>query len=230
MAHAPASLLLALETATPICSVALIGPSGLLAEANVHTPRAHGRLLPLLVRDAMAWADAEWPHVGAVAVSAGPGSYTGLRVGVSAAKGFCLGSGAELVPVGTMDALVWDAQRLLADDDFPRTIGAVLPSRRGEVYVGIASPDLDPLTNALNAEPMSIADADERLGDDDHLAVGPGAGALGGGVEWMPLDVSARALAAVGWARWKAGQTANLADFEPDYLKPFVPTQPRQRP
>ncbi len=66
----------------------------------------------------MSWAEADWSHIGAVAVSAGPGSYTGLRVGVSAAKGFCLASGATLVPVGTLDALVWDAQRLLDDDEF----------------------------------------------------------------------------------------------------------------
>ncbi len=230
MAYEPASLLLALETATPICSVALIGPSGVLAEANVQTPRAHGQLLPVLVRDAMAWADADWSHVGAVAVSAGPGSYTGLRVGVSAAKGFCLASGAALIPVGTLDALIWDAQRLSAHDDLPRTIGAVLPSRRGEVYVGIAPPEFDPLVDALDAEPMDIADAEMRLCGDDHVAVGVGASVFGGGAEWIPLDVSATALAVVGWARWKAGKTADLAEFEPNYLKPFVPTQPRQRP
>ncbi len=230
MAYAPASLLLALETATPICSVALIGPAGLLAEANVHTPRAHGRLLPVLVRDAMAWAEADWSHIGAVAVSAGPGSYTGLRVGASAAKGFCLASGAALIPVGTLDALIWDAQRLLADDDFRRTIGAVLPSRRGEVYVGIAAPGFDALADAVAAEPLDIADADTRLGNDDHLAVGPGGSVLSGGTEWIPVDASARALGAVGWARWKAGNAADLADFEPDYLKPFVPTQPKLRP
>ncbi len=229
MAYAPGSLLLALETATPVCSIALIGPTGVLAEASVHTPRAHGRLLPLLVRDAMVWAEAEWTHVGAVAVSAGPGSYTGLRVGASAAKGFCLASGAELVAVGTLDALSWDARRLLAGDARERTIGAVLPSRRGEVYLGIAPPGFDPLTTALDSKPLDIADANRQLNRDDYVAVGPGASSLSDEVEWMPVDVSARALGAVGWARWKSGQTADVAEYEPDYLKPFVPTKPRLR-
>lgn len=226
MPHAPHSLLLALETATDACSAALVGPSGPLGEARVTVPRAHARLLPVLVRDVLAWAEADWPHVGAVAVSSGPGSYTGLRVGASAAKGFCLASGADLVPVGTIDALVWSARRLLAGEN-PRTVGAVLPSRRGEVYLGLAPPHLDFGTASVDAHPLTVAEAETRLSGGGHMAVGPGVDRLGPAVVRMPLDASAAALGAVGWARWKAGQTADVAAFEPDYLKPFVPTQPR---
>ncbi len=76
---------------------------------------------------------------------------------------------------------------------------------------------------------MDVGEAEMRVCDDDHVAVGPGGSAFGGAVEWIPLDVSARALGAVGWARWKAGMTADLSEFEPDYLKPFVPTQPKRQ-
>jgi hypothetical protein len=74
---------------------------------------------------------------------------------------------------------------------------------------------------------MTIADAELALCDDEHIAVGPGGGGLGGAVRWMLIEVSAAALGVVGWARWRAGLTADVAEFEPDYLKPFVPTQPR---
>ncbi|MBI5577098.1 MAG: tRNA (adenosine(37)-N6)-threonylcarbamoyltransferase complex dimerization subunit type 1 TsaB [Deltaproteobacteria bacterium] len=128
MAGASRFLILALETATPCGSVALVSGDIVLANARLPEGRqASGTIIPAfdgLFRDARAAA----VDVTHVAVSAGPGSFTGLRVGMAAAKGFCYGIEARIIPVPTLHAL---ALR------FPFTGGTVCPvldAKKNEVY------------------------------------------------------------------------------------------------
>ncbi|PSQ99198.1 MAG: tRNA (adenosine(37)-N6)-threonylcarbamoyltransferase complex dimerization subunit type 1 TsaB, partial [Bacteroidetes bacterium QS_9_68_14] len=129
----PASslLLLALTTATDACGVAVWQSEQLQSELTLHRPRRHGQRLVPLARDALAHAEADVGALDAVAVAAGPGSYTGLRIGASAAKGLCRATGAALMPVPTLGALA-EAARPFAPQG--TLLGAALASRRGEVY------------------------------------------------------------------------------------------------
>lgn len=124
-------MILALETATPFGSVALVSGGAVMAEVFLPPgPQASGAYIAA-VETLFASAGAATGDVSAVAVSAGPGAFTGLRVGMSAAKGFCFGWNVPLVPVSTLLAL---AHRFPGEG---RTVCAVQDARRGEVYAGI---------------------------------------------------------------------------------------------
>lgn len=124
--------LLALTTATDACGVALWQDGRLQAELTLHRPRRHAERLVPLIRDALAHSGVEARDLGAVAVASGPGSYTGLRIGASTAKGLVAATGAALVAVPTLAALAEAARPWAAPGDL---VCPVLRSRRGEVYV-----------------------------------------------------------------------------------------------
>ena len=124
-------MILALESATPLGSVALVSGGAVRGEVFLSPgPRASGSYIPA-VEALFAAAGAAAGDVSAVAVSAGPGAFTGLRVGMSAAKGFCFGWGVPLVPVPTLLAL---AHRFPGEG---RTVCPVQDARRGEVYAAL---------------------------------------------------------------------------------------------
>ena len=124
-------MILAIESATPRGSVALVSGGAVLAEEFLPPgPRASGSYLSA-VHALFAAAGAAARDVSAVAVSAGPGAFTGLRVGMSAGKGFCFGWGVPLVPVPTLLAL---AHRFPGEG---RIVCPVQDARRGEVYAAI---------------------------------------------------------------------------------------------
>jgi tRNA threonylcarbamoyladenosine biosynthesis protein TsaB len=124
-------VILALESATPRGSVALVSGGAVLAEAFLLPgPRASGSYISA-VEALFPAAGAAAGDVSAVAVSAGPGAFTGLRVGMSAAKGFCFGWGVPLVPVPTLLAL---AHRFPGEG---RIVCPVQDARRGEVYAAL---------------------------------------------------------------------------------------------
>ncbi len=212
-------LTLGIETATDVCSVALLDGDAVQFEASIHVPRSHGRRLAPLVDQAFAHAGRTPADLDLVAVSAGPGSYTGLRIGMSTAKGLALATGARIVAVPTLDALASTA------DVTPVVV--VLPSRRGEVYAAVAGDDARPATA------LSLTDAADWLPASASLAVGgPAADAL---VEAVPdrtwqrvlLVPGAVAVACLGQRRAAAGETDDPASLEPSYLKPVAVSRPR---
>lgn len=123
--------LLALETATNTCGAALLADGSVVAEAHVHRPRVHARYLTPLAESVVERSDISMQELTAVAVSMGPGSYTGLRIGVSTAKGLAMATGAPLVGVPTLEAL---AATVLPYADEEDVICALLDARRDEVY------------------------------------------------------------------------------------------------
>jgi tRNA threonylcarbamoyladenosine biosynthesis protein TsaB len=121
-------LVLAIESATPHGSIALVSPGGAVGELRLEGGSRMDRSFLLAVDALLALPEAAGRPATHVAVSCGPGSFTGLRVGMAVAKGFCFGWGIPLVPVSTLHALAWR---------FPRegvTICPVQDARRGEFY------------------------------------------------------------------------------------------------
>ncbi|MCH8331830.1 MAG: tRNA (adenosine(37)-N6)-threonylcarbamoyltransferase complex dimerization subunit type 1 TsaB [Bacteroidetes bacterium] len=98
-------LLLNLETATGICSVALAKDGQLLASEEDHTEYSHSSVLNKLIRTVMNASGKQLNELDAVCVSAGPGSYTGLRIGLSSAKGICFALDKPLISIPTLKAL-----------------------------------------------------------------------------------------------------------------------------
>ena len=156
----------------------------------------------------------------AVAVSAGPGSYTGLRIGVSLAKGLCYASGKPLVAVGTLDALAEGGEVPAGVE----TLIGLVDARRMEVYAGWfdAQKRRTGDTRAVvveKAEDLEIKDPTRTL------LFGSGAAkcaALVEGVRTADVPLSARWLCRLAQERLDAGLIEDVAYFEPNYIKEFV--------
>lgn len=220
--------LLALETATDTCGVALLHDDRVAAETHLHRPRVHSERLTPLVEIVLQQADVEAAALDAVAVSMGPGSYTGLRIGVSTAKGWALATDAALVGVPTLAAYAAQVRPVVREGD---VICPLFDARRDEVYAAAyrATPDgLDEQasTTALTVDalPDWIGAVDGRLwlvGDggeksQDALA------AVGTGCTVVPPDVVAPSAAWVGrrgQQRLQAHGPDDVATFEPLYVK-----------
>lgn len=259
--HLPAAcvpLLLALDTATATCGVALVhapdghAPDGqpegaeVVAEAHLHVPRVHARRLVPLVRSVLRHAETTLAAVEAVAVAEGPGSYTGLRIGASTAKGLAVATGAALVAVPTLEARAATLAPFAAPGD---VVVAALDARRDDVFAAAYRLSTD-------ATPTLLADAAALAVTDlpDWLGAAPQAGTLwltgdgapkaaraldafaadaGGRLALVPPERQPPAAAWVGRraaARLAAGTVADSASFEPAYLKPFHGTKPTRDP
>ncbi|MEM8601969.1 MAG: tRNA (adenosine(37)-N6)-threonylcarbamoyltransferase complex dimerization subunit type 1 TsaB [Bacteroidota bacterium] len=237
-------LTLGIETATDVCSVALLDGDALLAEASLRLPRQHAARLVPLVRDVLAHTGRAATDLDLVAVSEGPGSYTGLRIGVSTAKGLAIAADARLVGVPSLEALACQAAPLAQPGD---RIAVAFPSRRGEVYAAgfVVSPEHD-IASLPGAGPTAIV-LDEAAAwwpDSDAAAttwlLGPAAPQLGAALA-RPLTrlldaarfaPSAALVARLGRERaydahGDAWRTEDVASFEPSYLKEFVAGKPR---
>lgn len=221
-------MLLAIETATDVCSVALLEGGRLVGVAEVLRPRSHASRLVPLVRDVLAQAEREVADLAAVAVSAGPGSFTGLRIGTSTAKGLAFVGGAALVAVPTLEALALGAVDVLEAADL---LVAALPSRRGELYAAAFRAEGGALSEAAPASALALEElagwlppSEGRLWvvGDAGRAAAEASGREARVLEPARFRASAALVGALGWARWQAGQVEELAAFEPAYLKAFV--------
>ena len=217
-------MILAIESATPRGSVALVSGGAVLAEVFLLPgPRASGSYLPA-VEALFAAAGAGAGDVSAVAVSAGPGAFTGLRVGMSAAKGFCFGWGVPLVPVPTLLAL---AHR------FPgtgRIVCAVQDARRGEVYAALFRWEGGELARLSPDMALAPALLPGRIPDGDVLFCGDGVAtfgerfreALGDRATLVPADEGdprASAVGIVGERIFRDGGGVDPRAAVPSYLR-----------
>ena len=123
-------IILAIDTATESCSVAIIDDDRILTEINLISGRTHSRHLMPLIRQAAATAGIELAEVDGFAVSRGPGSFTGLRIGISTIKGLAVGYDRPLVGISTLQTLA--AQAAVPD----YLICSLVDARKKEVYCG----------------------------------------------------------------------------------------------
>jgi len=124
-------VILAIETSGQCGSVALVSPGRTIAEFSLDTRSTHSKRLLASIRWIMAEADLDWPEITAVAVSLGPGSFTGLRIGLSTAKGLVMAADKPLIGVSTLDALA--GQLSFAE----KLICPVIDARKQEVYTAL---------------------------------------------------------------------------------------------
>ena len=228
------ALILLIETSASVLSVALSRDGAAQLERVCTEPRMQASLTAPLVKEVLDAAGITIADCDAVAVSAGPGSYTGLRVGVSTAKGLCFGAGKPLIAVGTLDIIARSPMTgVMADSDRPSYIVPMLDARRMEVYTAVYTPDGERVTpiEALVVEEGSFGKYRE---EGTVLFIGDGALKCKGVIghpnavfqEEQPL---ARNMAALAEERYKAGQFEDLAYYEPFYLKDFVTTVSRKK-
>lgn len=215
-----------IETSTEICSVALSAGGKVLWHKENYDGMSHSVSLAKFVEEMLAYAKSEGLKVDGVAVSCGPGSYTGLRIGVSTCKGLCFGLDVPLVAVNTLEVM---ASRVLRSNEVgERTLLCpMIDARRMEVYTAFFDKDLAQKreTDAVVIDENSYLDIEEEV-----LFFGNGAAkcrsALGRpnfrfleGVVPLATD-----MVELSHAAFSRKQFQDVAYFEPFYLKEFVAT------
>lgn len=157
------SLILSIETSSQLCSVALHDQGRLIAASQSEEEGAHAKQLTLLIEDVIKKAGTKLSSLVGIAISIGPGSYTGLRIGLATAKGLCFGLDKPLIAVSTLKIL---AARY-ADSIEHQILIPVMDARRMEVYTAVYTHDLQELepANALILDDFSLLDTKEKRGN-----------------------------------------------------------------
>lgn len=217
-----------IETSTALCSVALVGDGKLVAYRESSTPRSQASLTAPFINEILDDHSLGVKDCDAVCVSMGPGSYTGLRVGVSTAKGLCFGAGLPLLAVGTLDTLVWQAKDEGLLPEHCHRIIPMVDARRMEVYTAIFTPDGEQLCETA----PRIIDADSfaaELEEGPVLFIGDGAGKCADiithpNARFVQCCPKASAMLHPALSEYKEKRFKDTAYFEPFYLKQFVAT------
>ena len=216
-------VLLSLETSTDVCSVAIHGDGKLLAIAEVHMGQAHAVKLAPLIKEVMAMGGVTMKELSGVAVSAGPGSYTGLRIGTSTAKGLCYALAIPLYSIGTLDIMAAQMSRAAVDE---AELCPMIDARRMEVYCALYNHEGMRLT-AVAASIIDESSFLDRLSDTRVIFAGNGAEKCrqtithASAVFLTGVFPSARELGALASQKLVRGEAEDLMLFEPFYLKDF---------
>lgn len=224
--------ILNIETSTDVCSVAVSRDGACIFNREDHGGPNHAVRLGMFVDEALSYVDNRSIPLDAVAVSCGPGSYTGLRIGVSMAKGICYGRGIKLVAVPTLELL---AVPVLLEHDIEEgaLLCPMLDARRMEVYAGIYD-------RALNEVRPVLADVVDAVTYKEYLEKGKvyffGNGACkcmgsisnGNAVLIKGIEPLARNMFPLAEKRIAEGMFEDVAYFVPFYLKDFVAKTPKK--
>ncbi len=216
--------ILLIETSTSVLSVALAVDGTVACERVCEEPRKQASLTAPLVKEVLDEASLSARELDAVCVSSGPGSYTGLRVGVSTAKGVAFGAGIPLLSVGTLDILVSG----VSGEGAPQFIVPMIDARRMEVYTAVYSAEGKRLT-PVEAKVIGPDAFREYLEQGEVLFVGDGALKCREVIQspaarFQEAHPLARHMAAAAQKAFEEEKFENLAYFEPFYLKDFVAT------
>ena len=226
-------MILCLETATPVCSVALNSACCTLAMRETEGQNAHSEKITNFIHEVMEEAGIGYPQLDAVAVSQGPGSYTGLRIGVSTAKGVCYAADVPLMAIDTLEAMAYGIKEKLdsqiAENDL---LIPMIDARRMEVYASVFDANLNKIedTAALVIDEHSF---DELLKGHRLWLFGDGAPKLGKLFEnQLNINVidgfkpSAAYMRVLAEQALQKRQFVDVAYFEPFYLKDFIAGKP----
>lgn len=215
-------VILALDTATPVGSVALCAAEGIVVSRYFDVGLQHSKRLFGEMAAALKAADMNVEEMRAIAVAIGPGSFTGLRIGLSAAKGLCLAAGKDLVPVSTLEAL---AARL----PFARLpVCTVLDARKREVYAALYDTATGVPVELSPPRAVAPAQLAQERADAATIYTGDGATAyrdlLAGRstAQFAPLPCARPDAGTIGWlalSKLEKGQIADLDSIEPEYLR-----------
>jgi tRNA threonylcarbamoyladenosine biosynthesis protein TsaB len=219
-------MILQIETATTSCSVALASNGKVLAFREINARNIHAEVITVYIDELMAQTGITYAGLDAIAVSCGPGSYTGLRIGVSTAKGLCFALDKPLIAVPTLAAM---ANGVALNNNAANTLLCpMIDARRMEVYTAIfnATGDIIKPTAAEIIDGNSFSDI---LAENKVLFFGDGADkcrqALGDSPNadfLSDFENSATHLTQIAADKFKCSDFEDVAYFEPYYLKDFI--------
>lgn len=231
------ALILCIETGTDICSVGIVNNGELISLRESDSGRDHAKKVAVFVDELLTENNIDPQQIDAVAVGEGPGSYTGLRIGVSFAKGLCYGLGKPLIAVSSLASLAavaiedykagiidienWDSARLCP----------MIDARRMEVYTQVFDSKANPLSSVTAEVVDENTLAEHRAATDHFVVFGSGAAKCAEilGAELIDVTPSVRGMATIAEQKFADGNFADVAYFEPYYLKDFVVTTSKKK-
>jgi tRNA threonylcarbamoyladenosine biosynthesis protein TsaB len=222
-------MILQIETATASCSVALARDGHVLAVKQVNERNVHAEVITLFIDELVNKSGLTYQDIDAIAVSRGPGSYTGLRIGVSTAKGLCFALDKPLIGIDTLEAMVYG---VINGNDYQVTAGTLfcpmIDARRMEVFTAVfdaAGKNIQP----TSAQIINDDSFDDLLKNNKMFFFGDGAekcrAILGENpnAAFLPGFVnSASYLTQKALEKFRNKDFEDLAYFEPYYLKDFI--------
>lgn len=223
-----------IETSTALCSAAIAEDGKIVCSRESGEDRSHASLTAVFIDELLKERGCGVADCTAVCVSEGPGSYTGLRVGVSTAKGLCFGAGIPLLSVSTLEVLVSQAiEDAAKTGDTFRYIVPMIDARRMEVYTAIFSGD----GKKLGETEAKVIDSDsfkDILAEGPVLFIGDGAGKCEGtllhpNARFRQTCPRATAMLAPAVRELHERDFRDTAYFEPFYLKDFVATTSKKK-
>lgn len=225
------ALVLNIDTSTDVCSVAIAREGNVIALKENDEGFNHSILLGVYVDDLLKENDLTANDLDAVSVSMGPGSYTGLRIGVSLAKGICFGAGKPLIAVSTLEALANAVARRENEEAF---YCPMIDARRMEVYTAVYDREGN-VVRDIHAEVIEENSFADVLSTRKVLFFGNGSDKVKGILKHpnaqfiSGVATSAANMAEIAQRKFEAGEFEDVAYFEPFYLKDFVATVPKRK-
>lgn len=225
-------LILSLDTSTTVCSVALHRDGAVVACYELFTEKSSSGMLTTLIQNAVLQSGYQLSELDAIAVAKGPGSYTGLRIGVSTAKGLCFALDKPLLAINTLEAMAWQLSGF-----YPASYALcpLLDARRMEVYCAVYDSEVREIqpTSAQIIDEQSFANL---LAQQSVVFFGNGAAKCRAVLGHQPNAVfpesvvhpSAKTVGKLAALAYAENRFENVADFEPYYLKDFVGTKPKK--
>lgn len=223
------SLILQIETSTTNCSVALAQNGKVLSHKNINQRNIHAEVITVFIGEVLSENDLKFAELDAVAVSSGPGSYTGLRIGVSTAKGLCFSLDKPLIAVETLLAMAAGyLSRFPNQTEQKFLLCPMIDARRMEVYTALFDQDLNRIAET-SAEIITAESFKEELNQHKIIFFGDGAAkcktVLSHHANAVFIDDflnEAADLTSIAEKKFSQKQFEDVAYFEPFYLKDFI--------
>lgn len=233
------ALILNIETSTEVCSVSLAKNGNLVVLKESSEGFNHSKSLTVFIEELFQGNNLKIKSLDAVAVSKGPGSYTGLRIGVSVAKGLCYGLDIPLVSVCSLEMMavhtVGNLEKYVPErSSLPFLFCPMIDARRMEVYTALYTQEGKEI-RPVSAEIIEENFLSELLDNHQILFFGNGAGKCKERINHKnalfagPPATSAQFMQAISEVKFKNEEFEDVAYFEPFYLKNFVATIPKDK-
>ena len=226
-------MILCLETATPVCSVALCDRTGVISARESHENRSHARQLTLFIEELLNEKGIRPAELDAVAISKGPGSYTGLRIGVSVAKGLAYGASVPLIGIDTTRSMFNGPSNRTDSGNNTSLFCPMIDAKRMEVYYSLFDAS-GKIIKGISAEVINEGSFNEIPESVKIVFFGDGAGkclnVTGHKNSFFDTDfvISASFMQKTVIEEFDAGHFEDVAYFEPFYLKDFITTIQRK--
>jgi len=217
-------LTLSIETSSKVCSAAIHERGVLLATSEVHIEHSHASRLAILIDEVKRSAGIELKELEAVGVTSGPGSYTGLRIGTSTAKGICFALNIPLVVCGTLELMAHQTvQKILSTE----LLCPMLDARRMEVYCALFDAQIKSIS-PVEAKIIDESSFNDILQSNTVIFFGDGSDKCKEKITHpnarfiSGIYPAAQHMGSLIYSRFEAGKVEDVMAFEPHYLKEFM--------